>query len=139
MQGKLNNEEALNKIVKETLFLFFGTDLELANGDEEYHWSYHRNDKFFVAVTKKETGVLFSIDLRSSYNKESQMPIHFVVKLGESLSNRKMKRICEAITFLQRNEKEAGQYFGSIPGFDDLSSEIRMNFYSIVSLRDAFY
>ena len=127
MKNKTGNYDDLDKAISDTLFLFFGSDLEKsASGDD---WEYHRNDDFFVAVSKAWSMALISIDLRHCYNKESQMPIHFVIEAGKPISNRKMKRVCEAITFLIRNKKDGGGFFGSLPGFDDLDSEQRQKFY----------
>ena len=121
------NYEAVDKVISDTLFLFFGSDLEKSDSGD--NWEYHRNKDFFVAVQKGCSNALISIDLKSCYNKESQMPIHFSVELGNPISNRKMKRICQAITFLMTHRKDAGGFFGSLPGFDDLDSEQRQKFY----------
>lgn len=121
------NCDDLDKAISDTLFLFFGTGLKKTHSGDG--WAYYGDGVFSVSVESSSNAALFSIDLASCFNKVSQMPIHFIIEAGKPISNRKMKRICQSITFLMTHRKDAGVFFGSLPGFDDLDSEQRMNFY----------
>jgi len=113
--------------VKDTIFRFFG--------DDNFKFDYYSyrftaiGDTFRIDVLVSWEKACFSVDFKESFNKVSQSPIHFVVETGKEISSRKTKRIFEALRFLQKNEKEAGHFFGVMQGFDDLSSENYYNFY----------
>lgn len=94
--------------------------------DDDYIQSQFIDENFIVFTNESlQTGeTLISVDLRESFNKVKQCPIHFTIPA----SNRKTKRIREALKFLKKNEKIAGQFFGRMPGFDDLDAEIYFNF-----------
>ena len=81
---------------------------------------YYRNKQFIMKKFFYENQEVYAIDLRKTYNKDSQMPIWFKIKKG-FISKRKLKRVNEAINFLINNKKEAGTFLGQMPGFDDLS------------------
>lgn len=94
--------------------------------EDDYIESEFIDEDLIVFINESlQTGeTLISVDLRESFNKVKQCPIHFTIPV----SNRKTKRIREALKFLKKNEKIAGQFFGRMPGFDDLDSEKFYNF-----------
>lgn len=79
-----------------------------------------RSEKFKVSLMENTSGdFLLSIDLRCVFNKFSQMPIHCPIP-NKGLSRRKESRLDAAIKHLVDNRRDAGRFFGTMHGFDDL-------------------
>ena len=112
--------------ITELLFDLFGEGKLIDNSYDYYHYECN---KFHVDLLEKNGFWLVSIDLNSSFNKTSQSPIHFIWSEFEDISKRKLNRIKSAINFLLANEKKAGTFFFSLPGYDDLSEDVRRDFY----------
>lgn len=88
------------------------------------------NQKLIIIQEKKSNFDLYCIDLLSCYNKQGQMPICFIIE-EDQISNRKLKRINQAIQYLLDHEKEAGTFLGELPGFDEFNnSQVRREFYA---------
>lgn len=113
-------------MITDILFELFGEGKLVDTGHDYYHYD---NDTFHIDLLEKDGFWLVSVDLHESFNKTSQSPIHFVYSTYEKFSNRKMKRIQNAINFLLANRKSAGGYFGELPGYDDLGEWVRADFY----------
>jgi hypothetical protein len=113
--------------MKDILFQLFGEG-ELIDGGYDY-WHYTCDD-FRVAIIEKDGNWLVSADLKETFNKVSQSPIHFMYFEDKKFSQRKMKRVHEAINFLRRNKKDAGKFWGHMDGFDDLSSDVLRDYYN---------
>ncbi len=118
--------DPLLELEEKTVFKFFG-ETKLTCRHEDY--SHYVSDDYSISANQFADQILFSVDLNSCFNKDSQCPIHFVVSLYEPMSRRKEKRIFEALNFLKRNEKKAGHFLGEMQGFDDLSGSVRTAFY----------
>lgn len=119
MSKKFNN-------ITELLFELFGEGKLV---DHTYGYHQYECDKFHVDLLERNGFWLVSIDLKSSFNKTSQSPIHFIWSEFEKISERKLNRIKSAINYLLINEKTAGTFFHSLPGYDDLSEDVRVDFY----------
>jgi hypothetical protein len=113
--------------MKEILFQLFGEGELVDDGYDCWHYT---SDDFRISITGKDDTWLVSVDLKKCFNKASQSPIHFMYFEGKKFSRRKIKRIHEATNFLRRHAHEAGQFWGHMDGFDDLSSDVRSDFYS---------
>lgn len=113
-------------MINDILFELFGEGKLVDIG---YNYFHYEQDVFHVDLMEKYGFWLVSVDLKESFNKTSQSPIHFVYSEYEDLSNRKKKRIQSAINFLLANKKNAGGYFGELPGYDDLGEWVRADFY----------
>lgn len=114
------------------LFELLGS-LTLSNSYDDMQYSIYKNEKFIVIVHHHKGRRLVSVDLNSAFNKESQMPIHFIVNRHD-ISSRRKKRIIAGINHLLSNEKDAGSFFGQMDGYDDLGIWVRDGFYSQKSL-----
>jgi hypothetical protein len=115
-------------MIEDLLFELLGNGkLKLIHDDPNFY-QYECED-FQVDLEEKDGLWIVSIDLKSSFNKTSQSPIHFVYDDYGKFSKRKKKRIQQAINYLVANEKDAGGFFGRLPGFDDLDVYARDDFY----------
>ncbi len=120
------------KTLQDILFLFFGTIKRETIFEDDYGditYSFYSNNDFKIHVAEHSEKAAIGVDLISCYDKPSKMPVHFVVDLRKDLSSRKKKRIFEALNFLLKNEKDAGGFFGEMPGFDDLGSHKMFEIY----------
>lgn len=115
------------KNISDLLFELFGVGKLIS---ETYGYHFYDCDEFHVDLLEKNGFWLVSIDLKSSFNKTSQSPIHFIWSEYEGLSERKMNRIKSAINHLLRNKKNAGKFFGGMDGYDDLNDDVRSDFYN---------
>jgi hypothetical protein len=113
-------------MIKNILFELFGEGKISDTGHNYYHYD---QDIFHIDLLEKDGFWLVSVDMKESFNKTSQSPIHFIYSEYEKFSNRKKKRIQSATNFLLTNRKSAGTYFGQLPGFDDLGEWVRGDFY----------
>ena len=113
--------------MKEILFQLFGEG-ELVDGG--YDCWHYTSDDFRIEIVGKDGSWLVSVDLQEYFDKASKAPIHFMYFEDKKFSKRKMKRIHEAINFLRRHNMDAGNFFGSMDGFDDLSSDVRRDYYN---------
>ena len=115
-------------MIDDLLFELLGTGkLKLVYDDPNFY--QYECDDFHVDLEEKDGLWLVSIDLKSSFNKTSQSPIHFLYDDYGKFSKRKKKRIQQAINYLVANEKDAGTFCGSLTGFDDLDVYARDEFY----------
>jgi hypothetical protein len=115
--------------VKDILFELLGEG-SIKNCDYSDDYATYECEDFHVDISEKNGFFLISIDLKTSFNKTSQSPIHFIYSPYEKFSKRKKSRIVSALNFLTRNKKEAGKYFGELPGYDDLGEHVRRDFYN---------
>jgi hypothetical protein len=113
-------------MIKDLLFELFGEGELRPLYDGSYTYEI---DDFRVDVLEKDGFWLVSVDLKETFNKISQSPIHFIYSEYEKFSNRKKKRIRQALNFLLQSRKNAGSYFGKMPGYDDLGEWVRGDFY----------
>ena len=121
---------AYNRVMlKETLFELFG-ELNTVHELDESGYVRYSTDDFIICVDEYHGFHIVSVDLKKVFNKTSQSPIHFEFSEYKPLSKRKKNRIREATRYLLTNRKIAGQFFGCMDGFDDLSSSNRLAFYN---------
>lgn len=113
-------------MIKDILFELFGEGKIVDVGYDYYHYE---QETFHIDLLEQDGFWLVSVDLKESFNKTSQSPIHFIYSEYEKFSNRKKKRIQSATNYLLANRKSAGTYFGALPHFDDLGEWVRGNFY----------
>lgn len=125
MSNDLRDYTELMELESSILFKFFG---EVQKTWEDESISSYKNEDFKISVYRNWDGILVSCDLTSCYNKDSQNPINFFIDLNLPLSNRKEKRIFAALNFLRANKKIAGQFWSSLPNFDDLGQHVRDEF-----------
>lgn len=116
----------LEREILHEFFTHFGKT-EIVHSHEEF--MHYRCGDFSVHTDRTPLGVMFHIDLKHLYDKTSKCPIHFVAEVADPLSRRRKRRIEAGLSFLLANKKEAGGYFGSMPGFDDLDMEPCHEFY----------
>ena len=110
------------KTVQEVIFHFFGETETKFRSDCGMFFTFENKD-YHIDVILHNNKAVFSVDLNECFNKTGQCPIHFVIDFGRKLSRRKDTRIFSALNTLIRLRENAGEFFGLIPGFDDLSSE----------------
>ena len=113
--------------MKEILFQLFGEGELVDDGYDCWHYT---SDDLRISITGNHGTWLVSVDLKEYFDKTSQSPIHFMYFEDKKFSRRKIKRIHEATNFLRRHAHEAGQFWGHMDGFDDLSSDVRRDFYN---------
>jgi hypothetical protein len=115
-------------MIKDLLFELLGTG-KLKLILDNYNYYHYECEDFHVDLEERGGRWLVSIDLKSSFNKTSQSPIHFLYDDYSKFSKRKKKRIQQAINYLLANKKNAGTFCGRMPGFDDLDVYVRDDFY----------
>ena len=125
MNSLLDYKELID-LEESTLFQFFGKDVIQKRQDEDS--AFYLCDGFVVSVCRCWDGLLFSCDLSSCYNKDSQNPINFCVEVDKPMSRRKQDRIFKALNYLKANKNIAGTFWSYLPSFEDLGQEVRHQF-----------